>query len=316
MIICSIFEQLLNHIYFSIVSIVITIHLITFLVDGFVELSYSSEIGLQVTFICITGLLMIRWINLGHLPLNALFESLIFLSWSLSILHIYIFYFIKKNHLISAITELGIILTQVFSSSDFLTDQYKVALVPALQSHWLMMHVSMILFGYAALISGSLLSIALLVITFQQKIRRFFCKNLRYTTFYFGEIKKKINIDNFFKNTYFFSVRNYYRYQLIQLLDFWSYRVIRFGFILLNIGIISGSVWANEAWGSYWNWDPKETWCFITWSIFTIYLHIQTNTNWRGPISSIIAFMGFVIIWICYFGVNLLEIGMHSYGSF
>jgi len=64
-----------------------------------------------------------------------------------------------------------------------------------------------------------------------------------------------------------------YRSQFIQQLDRWGYRIISLGFLFLTIGILSGAVWANEAWGSYWNWDPKETWAFITWTIFAIYLH-------------------------------------------
>ena len=67
---------------------------------------------------------------------------------------------------------------------------------------------------------------------------------------------------------------------------------------------------------SYWNWDPKETWAFITWIIFSIYLHTRTNPNFQGANSAIVASIGFLIIWICYFGVNLLGIGLHSYGSF
>ncbi|MDD0148397.1 c-type cytochrome biogenesis protein CcsB, partial [Shigella flexneri] len=118
------------------------------------------------------------------------------------------------------------------------------------------------------------------------------------------------------QNTSFFSPKNFYRSQLIQQLYYWSYRVISLGFIFLTIGILSGAVWANEAWESYWSWDPKETWAFITWIIFAIYLHIRTNKKWKGTSSSIVASIGFIIIWICYFGVNLLGIGLHSYGSF
>ncbi|QHN86079.1 Cytochrome c biogenesis protein CcsA [Arachis hypogaea] len=80
--------------------------------------------------------------------------------------------------------------------------------------------------------------------------------------------------NNVLQKTFFSSSRNYYRSQFIQQLDRWSYRIISLGFLFLTIGILSGAVWANEAWGSYWNWDPKETWAFITWTIFAIYLHI------------------------------------------
>nr|YP_009699689.1 CcsA [Grubbia tomentosa]YP_010581367.1 cytochrome c heme attachment protein [Roridula gorgonias]QEJ87582.1 CcsA [Grubbia tomentosa]QEJ87752.1 CcsA [Grubbia tomentosa]UZT27688.1 cytochrome c heme attachment protein [Roridula gorgonias] len=312
----STLEHILTHISFSIVSIVITIHLITLLVDEIVRLYDSSEKGMIATFFCITGLLVIRWIYSGHFPLSDLYESLIFLSWSFSIIHIVPYLKKKKNHL-SAITTPSVIFTQGFATSGLLTEIHQSAiLVPALQSEWLIMHVSMMVLSYAALLCGSLLSVALLVITFRKDIK-ILCKSnhLLNESFSFGEIQYKYisKRNNVLQNT---SLWNYYKSQLIQQLDHWSYRVISLGFIFLTIGILSGAVWANEAWGSYWNWDPKETWAFITWTIFAIYLHTRTNKNLQSANSAIVASIGFLIIWICYFGVNLLGIGLHSYGSF
>nr|YP_010879982.1 cytochrome c heme attachment protein [Rubus biflorus]WHU28874.1 cytochrome c heme attachment protein [Rubus biflorus] len=313
----STLERILTHISFSIISIVITIHLITLLVDEIVGLYDSSEKGMIATFFCITGLLVTRWIYFGHLPLSDLYESLIFLSWGFSIIHM-IPYFKKQKNYLSAITAPSAIFTQGFATSGLLTEMHQSAiLVPALQSHWLMMHVSMMVLGYAALLCGSLLSLALLVITFRKFIRIFSkSNNLLTELFSFGEIQYVNERNNVLQNTSLISSQNYYRYQLIQQLDRWSYRIISLGFILLTIGILSGAVWANEAWGSYWNWDPKETWAFITWTVFAIYLHIRTNKNFESVNSAIVASMGFFIIWICYFGVNLLGIGLHSYGSF
>uniref|UniRef100_UPI0030011E3B cytochrome c biogenesis protein n=1 Tax=Comarum palustre TaxID=57932 RepID=UPI0030011E3B len=313
----STLEHILTHISFSIISIVITINLITLFVDEIVGLYDSSEKGMVATFFCITGLLVTRWIFLGHLPLSDLYESLIFLSWGFSIIHM-IPYFKKQQTHLSAITAPGVIFTQGFTTSGFLNEMHQSAiLVPALQSHWLMMHVSMMVLGYAALLCGSLLSLALLIITFRKFIRIFSkSNNLLTESFSFGEIQYVNERNNVLQNTSLISSQNYYRYQLIQQLDRWSYRIISLGFILLTIGILSGAVWANEAWGSYWNWDPKETWAFITWTIFAIYLHIRTNKNYETVNSAIVASMGFLIIWICYFGVNLLGIGLHSYGSF
>lgn len=313
----STLEHILTHISFSIVSIVITIHLITLLVDEIVGLYDSSEKGMIATFFCITGLLVTRWIYLGHLPLSNLYESLIFLSWSFFIIHL-VPYFKKQKNLfnLNAITAPSAIFTQGFATSGLLTEMHQYAiLVPALQSHWLMMHVSMMVLGYAALLCGSLLSVALLVITFR-KLIRIFSKSNNFVNdpLSFGEIQYVSERNNVLQTTSFLSSRNYYRSQLIQQLDLWSYRIIGLGFIFLTIGILSGAVWANEAWGSYWNWDPKETWAFITWTIFAIYLH--TRTNFKSVNSAIVASMGFLIIWICYFGVNLLGIGLHSYGSF
>nr|YP_010404046.1 cytochrome c heme attachment protein [Spyridium coalitum]YP_010405507.1 cytochrome c heme attachment protein [Spyridium scabridum]UQW88831.1 cytochrome c heme attachment protein [Spyridium sp. Kangaroo Island (W.R. Barker 7560) Kellermann]UQW84360.1 cytochrome c heme attachment protein [Spyridium coalitum]UQW88057.1 cytochrome c heme attachment protein [Spyridium scabridum]UQW88143.1 cytochrome c heme attachment protein [Spyridium scabridum]UQW93216.1 cytochrome c heme attachment protein [ len=315
----STLEHILTHISFSIVSIVITIHLITLLVDEIVGLYNSSEKGMIATLFCITGLLVTRWIYLGHLPLSNLYESLIFLSWSFSIIHL-VPYLKKKKNLfnLNAITAPSAFFTQGFATSGLLTEMHQSAiLVPALQSHWLMMHVSMMVLGYAALLCGSLLSVALLVITFRKFIRIFSkSNNFVNDPFSFGEIQYVSERNNVLQDTSFLSSRNYYRSQLIQQLDLWSYRIISLGFIFLTIGILSGAVWANEAWGSYWNWDPKETWAFITWTIFAIYLHIHTRTNLKSVNSAIVASMGFLIIWICYFGVNLLGIGLHSYGSF
>nr|YP_010887168.1 cytochrome c heme attachment protein [Garrya buxifolia]WJH15765.1 cytochrome c heme attachment protein [Garrya buxifolia] len=313
----STLEHILTHISFSIVSIVITIHLITLLVDEIAKLYDSSEKGMIAIFFCITGLLATRWIYSGHFPLSNLYESLIFLSWSFSIIHI-VPYFKKNKNYLSTITAPSVIFTQGFVTSGLLTEIHQSRiLVPALQSEWLIMHVSMMILGYAALLCGSLLSVALLVITFR-KNRNIFCKGNRLLneSFFFGEIEYMNEIENVLRNTSFFSAKNYYRFQLIQQLDYWSYRVISLGFIFLTIGILSGAVWANEAWGSYWNWDPKETWAFITWIVFAIYLHTRTNKNLQGANSAIVASIGFFIIWICYFGVNLLGIGLHSYGSF
>ena len=310
----SILEHILTHISLSVVSIVITIRLIILLVNEIVGLYDSSEKGIITTFICITGLLVTRWIYSKHLPLSDLYESLIFLSWSLSIIHMVPYFKKNKNHL-NAITAPIVIFTQGFATSGFLTEMHQsVILVPALQSHWLMMHVSMMVLGYAALLCGSLLSVALIVITFRKVIRNFEKSNNE--SFSFGEIQYINEKNNVLWNTSLISSKNYYMSQFIQQLDHWSYRIISLGFIFLTIGILSGAVWANEAWGSYWNWDPKETWAFITWTVFAIYLHIRTNKNLEGVNSAIVASMGFLIIWICYFGVNLLGIGLHSYGSF
>nr|WKF50472.1 cytochrome c heme attachment protein [Iris kolpakowskiana]WKF50730.1 cytochrome c heme attachment protein [Iris kolpakowskiana] len=310
-------EHILTHLSFSIISIVIMIHLMNLLVYEIIGLHDSPEKGMIATFFFITGLLVTRWISSKHFPLSNLYESLIFLSWSFSIIHIIPKMWNHKNDL-SAITVPSAIFTQGFATSGLSTEMHQsTILVPALQSQWLMMHVSMMLLSYASLLCGSLLSVAFLVITFRKNID-IFCKsnNFLIKSFLFGEIHYLNEKINLFKDTPFLSFRNYYKYQLIQRLNYWSYRVISLGFIFLTIGILSGAVWANEAWGSYWNWDPKETWAFITWTIFAIYSHTRTNQSFQGTNSALVASMGFFIIWICYFGINLLGIGLHSYGSF
>nr|YP_009932723.1 cytochrome c biogenesis protein [Sisymbriopsis mollipila]QNR91895.1 cytochrome c biogenesis protein [Sisymbriopsis mollipila] len=322
----SILEHILTHISFSVVSIVLTIYFLTLLVnlDEIIGFFDSSDKGIVITFFGITGLLFTRWIYSGHFPLSNLYESLIFLSWAFSIIHIVSYFNKKKKNHLNAITAPSAIFIQGFATSGLLNKMPQSAiLVPALQSQWLMMHVSMMILGYGALLCGSLLSIALLVITFRKVGPTFLKKKKKENNFlnelFSFDVLYDINERNSIllqQNINFSFSRNYYRYQLIEQLDFWSFRIISLGFIFLTVGILSGAVWANETWGSYWNWDPKETWAFITWTIFAIYLHIKTNRNVRGINSAIVASIGFLLIWICYFGVNLLGIGLHSYGSF
>nr|YP_010433020.1 cytochrome c biogenesis protein [Cremolobus chilensis]USW06570.1 cytochrome c biogenesis protein [Cremolobus chilensis] len=322
----SILEHILTHISFSVVSIVLTLYFLTFLVnlDEIIGFFDSSDKGIIITFFGITGLLFTRWIYSGHFPLSNLYESLIFLSWAFSIIHMVSYFNKKKKNHLNAITAPSAIFIQGFATSGLLNKMPQSAiLVPALQSQWLMMHVSMMILGYGALLCGSLLSIALLVITFRKVGPIFWKKNIKknfllnelfsFDVLYYINERNSILLQ---QNINFSFSRNYYRYQLIEQLDYWSFRIISLGFIFLTVGILSGAVWANETWGSYWNWDPKETWAFITWTIFAIYLHIKTNRNVRGINSAIVASIGFLLIWICYFGVNLLGIGLHSYGSF
>ena len=174
--------------------------------------------------------------------------------------------------------------------------QKALPLVPSLQSNWLMMHVSMMMISYATLILGSLLSILYLAFNvFNQKEKKVILAPEN------SEISLKNEI-------------NYSKISLLQTIDTWSYRIIGLGFPFLTIGIISGAVWANEAWGAYWSWDPKETWALITWLVFAVYLHSRLLKGWQGEKAAIVASGGFFVIWICYLGVNFLGKGLHSYG--
>nr|QWT71354.1 ribosomal protein L32 [Heliophila pusilla] len=328
----SILEHILTHISFSVVSIVLTIYFLTFFInlDEIIGFFDSLDKGIVITSFGITGLLFTRWIYSGHFPLSNLYESFIFLSWAFSILHM-VYYFNKKFNkkqkiYLNAITAPSTIFIQGFATSGLL-NKMPQSLVPALQSQWLMMHVSMMILGYSALLCGSLLSIALLVLTFPKvgptfsKKKNFLLTELfelfSFYVLYYIDESNYIFLEDHLNSDFRVSI-NYCRFQFVEQLEFWSFRIISLGFIFLTVGILSGAVWANETWGSYWNWDPKETWAFITWTIFAIYLHIRKNGpgRGRGINSAIVASIGFLLIWICYFGVNLLGIGLHSYGSF
>merc|ERR1719159_1612936 len=86
------------------------------------------------------------------------------------------------------------------------------------------------------------------------------------------------------------------------------------GFAALTIGLISGAVWANDAWGSYWSWDPKETWALITWLWYAGYLHVRLTPSYSDRTANLVGLSGFFVTWVCYVGVNLFWVGLHSYG--
>lgn len=186
-------------------------------------------------------------------------------------------------------------------------------LIPALQSNWLMMHVSVMLLSYAALFSGTLLSISFLILGWIQTLTISDTSKIALQNLDSSSSKAEISISSEKKKDSFLDFLNC---EYLNNLDNLSYRLIGIGFSFLTIGILSGAVWANEAWGSYWSWDPKETWALIAWITFAIYLHTRLVKGWKGQKPAIVALFGFFILWICYLGVNLLGKGLHSYGWF
>ena len=101
----------------------------------------------------------------------------------------------------------------------------------------------------------------------------------------------------------------------VQTLDELIYQNVVFGFLLLSVGIITGSVWANSAWGSYWSWDPKETWSLITWLVYAFMLHSRLIRGWHGRKIAWVSIIGFGCVLFTYFGVNFLLSGLHSYAQ-
>ncbi len=98
-------------------------------------------------------------------------------------------------------------------------------------------------------------------------------------------------------------------------LDRLAYRIIAVAFPIWTFAVIAGAIWAQEAWGRYWGWDPKETWSFITWVIFAGYLHARATSGWKGRRAAVIALVGFVSLLITYYAVNLWIVGLHSYAK-
>jgi cytochrome c-type biogenesis protein CcsB len=278
----------------------------------FSEVSFLFKMGRFSTTIANLLLFFIlcsRWIVVGYFPLSNLYESLLFLTWTLLTIYLYI-ETKTKSKLIGAVLIPVALLINGFANLTLSPEMQKSSpLVPALQSNWLMMHVSMMLLSYATLIIGSLLSILFLVISRYKDIDLKIVDNSSLPLY-------KIMLDYYEANLLSPSneISELGKLKLLQSIDNWSYRIIGLGFPFLTIGIISGGVWANEAWGSYWSWDPKETWALITWLVFATYLHARITKGWEGKKTAILGGLGFFVIWICYLGVNFLGKGLHSYG--
>lgn len=313
----TILEQLLAHISFFLLFLITLIQLGKLIYINNEGLNVLAKISMILAFISITLFLSIRWILSKHFPLSNLYESAMSSSWSLTLIH-FILENKTKNNRLSIITASSAMLAHGFATLGLPKEMQEVLpLVPALQSHWLMMHVTTMILSYSALLCGSLLSIVLWIITITKQKKFLLTKyhiNLVFQSLIYKDCYEMINSNSYSESQKSFYFINFRKWQFINQLDNYSYRIISFGFPILTIGILSGAVWANEAWGSYWNWDPKETWALITWLIFATYLHTRLIKGWRMEQSAIIASSGSFIIWICYLGVNLLGKGLHSYG--
>uniref|UniRef100_UPI00300192F6 heme attachment to plastid cytochrome c n=1 Tax=Anunuuluaehu liula TaxID=3049639 RepID=UPI00300192F6 len=298
-------ENILINISFAILLFALFVYWINIAFRNFTILALIGTLLTVIINLLLSTTLIIRWIENGYFPLSNLYESLIFLTWGLTLVHL-ILEKQNKSKLIGAINIPISLFIIAFTSFSLPIEMKKAApLVPALRSNWLMMHVSIMMISYALLILGSLLSILFLII-FKGNFKS--ASVINKTNSY--KFKTLINIRNINAN----SCLSSNRMNILQSIDNLSYRIIGLGFPLLTIGIIAGAVWANEAWGSYWSWDPKETWALITWLIFAAYLHSRLSKSWQGEKPAILASVGFIMVWICYLGVNFLGKGLHSYG--
>lgn len=299
-------------------------------------LANLGTVGVAIANLCMAALLGARWLEAGYFPISNLYESLFFLAWGLTTVHL-IAENMSRSRLVGVFTTPVAMAITAFATLTLPADmRLSAPLVPALKSNWLMMHVSVMMISYSALMVGSLLAIAFLVVTMGQSVE------LRGSSIGTGSyrpgqlLKQAATVQNNIKQPLEISTNSNVavleavtisaltenislspqRLSLADTLDNISYRIIGLGFPLLTIGIIAGGVWANEAWGSYWSWDPKETWALITWLVFAAYLHSRITKGWQGRKPAILAATGFFMVWICYLGVNILGKGLHSYGWF
>ncbi len=250
----------------------------------------NKKLGLAIKVITIIGLLAhtiglgMRWyesyqMGYGHAPLSNMYETLVSMSWC-TVLVLLIMEQKFKSEIMGAFIFPIVSLAMAYASLSPNIQSEIEPLVPALQSNWLTYHVLTCFLGYAAFAVSFGSSIAFLI------------KN------------RKGNEP---------SVHEPGVLPTIDLLDEVIYKANAVGFMLLAVGIITGAVWANYAWGSYWSWDPKETWSLITWFIYAIFLHARLTRGWRGNKTAILSIIGFCAVIFTFLGVNYVLSGLHSY---
>lgn len=253
----------------------------------------KSFFGTAGNFIALAGLLLqtiaigLRWkesytLGVGHAPLSNLYESVVFFSWTIVL--IYGLLDLKYKYRVIGAFVMPFALMGMAWAQLGMTSGIE-PLVPALQSNWLLYHVITCFLGYAAFAVACGISIMYLI---------------RETYERAAQANEKSVVATFPPS---------------RVLDDLNYKAIMIGFPLLTLGIITGAAWANYAWGTYWSWDPKETWSLIVWFIYAAFLHARITKGWVGRRAAWLSIIGFAATIFCYLGVNLLLSGLHSYGG-
>jgi cytochrome c-type biogenesis protein CcsB len=251
--------------------------------------SRNKMTGILSTFLLITGLvihsggLLARWLEThqtgyGYVPLSNMYESLIFFSWTIVLIYLILEFKYQQKIIgifITPFAFLAIALTSIVPG----IDAKITPLMPALKSNWLAIHVTTCFFGYASFAVSFGVSILYLIRDRKGTPKEGGSKWLPSPP----------------------------------VLDEINYKSIVIGFPMLSLGIITGAAWANYAWGSYWSWDPKETWSLITWFVYAAFLHARFTKDWRGRKAAILSIVGFAAVLFTYFGVNYIISGLHSY---
>jgi len=221
----------------------------------------------------------LRYAVAGYTPITNLFESLSFFALAIAAT----FLVIEVRYNLRALGSFVAPLAFTFSVFAAFLPGEVAGLAPALNSYWLPIHVLLLFVGDAVFAIAFGAGIMYLL---QEK-----------------QVKRK-KMGALFK-----------RLPSLDVLDDVNYRCLTIGFPLLTMGIITGSIWAEYAWGSYWSWDPKETWSLITWLLYAALLHGRLTVGWRGRKAAILAIVGFGAVLFTFLGVNLLLPGLHSYSS-
>lgn len=216
----------------------------------------------------------VRWVNAGRIPLSNQYEFATAFAWGIALCYLI---FERKYKLLAMGTFVTPILFLIIGYAA-MRDRTVRPLMPALDSKWLAVHVSLAILSYGAFAVAAGISAMYLM-------------------------RDKFSSDSFLSKSMADKDQ----------LDLIAYRIIAFGYIFLSLVMITGAIWAESAWGRYWAWDPKETWSFITWIIYSIYLHLRRSRGWEGKRAAIFAILGFICVVFTYIGVNTLLPSLHSY---
>jgi len=238
------------------------------------KFSKIGNMAMLVTFIVHTISIIIRGIAAGRLPLTNQFEFATAFAWGIALCFLI---FVKKFNFSSLGAFVAPIVFLIIGYASMQSREIH-ELMPALQSNWLAFHVCTAIVAYGSF--GVACGVSLV----------YLCREK-------------------FSNSEFLG-KHFPDYDTLDLI---SYRVVALGFLFLTLCMITGAIWAKKAWGTYWNWDPKETWSLITWLIYSIFLHLRTNKGWKGKKAAIFAVIGFICVVFTYIGVNTLLSGLHSY---
>ena len=240
------------------------------------ELFSTIALALQgIGLLLHTAALICRGIGAGRFPLTNQYEFATSFAWALCLVSL-IFILKYKFRVLGVFAAPLIFLIIGYAA---MQSREVKELMPALRSNWLVFHVSTAIIAYGGFGVAFVLSLIYLV---RGKMRE--------GGFWDAHIPAR------------------------EKLDLISYRSVSLGMLFLTFTIITGAIWAERAWGSYWSWDPKETWSLVTWIIYAIYLHLRLRRGVNGKSAAIFAVIGFVCVIFTYIGVNTLLPGMHSYG--
>jgi cytochrome c-type biogenesis protein CcsB len=266
--------------------LVATLLYVAILVFRAERLGAFATIFTTIALLIQTAGIGLRWLEsyqmgIGRAPLTNMYESVVFFAWTIIALYLLIEWKFKTR-MIGAFAVPFAFLAMAYGSFSTEISKTITPLVPALQSNWLIAHVVTCFIGYAAFAVAAGLGAMYLI-------------KSRTTSAKHGTIMQAM--------------------PPLKVLDDITHKTMVFGFIWLSAGIITGAVWANSAWGTYWSWDPKETWSLITWFIYAITLHARYTRGWDGRRIAWLALVGFISVVFTYYGVNFLLSGLHSYGS-